>query len=264
MMSKLRTRVAATVAVALVGFPASAMASDEEVLADTDHVQVTREGDWVHHRYKQDLGGKQSRRTHRGQRLGDGGCRFSGSETADPDAFDGPVEERQVAVNIASCVMITELGRPPSDGRAGEQQAAPTEEGLEVASLATSRSAWHKTYFEDPSGLDQTSARTNVSWTFDGSCVTGSWNHVTNYGTFGSWSRVSSNTTKSSGCSGAVTSSRSEFLSQTYCAGFDTRNEYDPNWVSGEGDGTYDMTWSADAWGGCSSVLSFHRTHGYS
>lgn len=132
--------------------------------------------------------------------------------------------------------------------------------------LAATKSAWHKTYHEDPPGIDVSSAKTNVSWSYDGSCVTDSWGHRTNYGWFqqSGWTKVSSNTTAWRGCSYARTTSNSEFLNGVFCATIDTRTAYGPNEIRGQENGSYTMHWNGDKWGGCTALLSWHRSWGSS
>lgn len=128
-----------------------------------------------------------------------------------------------------------------------------------------SRTAWHRTYYEDPPGIDVNSAKTNVSWTYSGGCVLSSSNHVTNYTWFvpTGWYRLSSSTTSGRICSYARTTSNSAFRNYPFCVSFlSTTTRYEPNEIRGRPDGSYSMTWTASKSGDCSSLLSFHRTHG--
>jgi hypothetical protein len=294
-MNKARSGVALTaLALGLLGAGAASAAPQgdpPEVLAETDHVTVTRDGDWVRHDFTEPVGRNVEQREYDGRRADHGGCRFSGEQTVGPEDAGKVFEERQIAVNLRDCTMITEVGEidraddVPQEGMRSETEVADAEGGLVAASAVTAapnasepeqagtvlaassnKSAWHRTFYEDPPGLDVNSAKTNVSWSYNGSCVTNSWGHSTNYDWLwqSGWTKVASGTTSWQGCSYARTTSNSEFLNGVFCATIDTRTEYRPNELKGQENGNYTMAWDADAWGGCSSWLSFHRSWGSS
>lgn len=182
------------------------------------------------------------------------------------------MEEREVANNTRNCVMVTEVGEQvnTADDAAGyeflveEAMMTTATEEVQPTRAAASASAWHKTYYEDPPGIDVNSATTNVSWSWNGSCVTDSWDHYTTYGWFeqSGWRKDWSSTTAWQGCSYARTTSNSHFFNGAFCVGIDTHTEYVPNQIKGEENGYYTMTWDANKWGGCNWLLSFHRSWG--
>ena len=132
---------------------------------------------------------------------------------------------------------------------------------------AATRTAWHKTYYEDPLTIDVNSARTNVTWTYSGGCVQSSWGHTTNYGWFTptGWYKVLSSTTSGRNCSYARTTSYSTFGNWPFCSpSIFTTAKYAPNEIKGRWDGAYVMRWDATKSGDCAYLLSFHRRHGYS
>ena len=232
-------------------------------------MSVIRDGDWVRYRYTEPMA-EARQITYRGQRDGDGGCSFTGKETV--PAGDGVIasHEREVATNLESCTTKMERGTlasASSDSDTGatltEGADAPLGDSAAPSASLASRTAWHRTYFEDPPGIDVNSARTNVSWTYDGSCVTSSWDHVTNYTWFTGWSKDSSSTTAARICSYARTTSYSTFKNTVFCNPLaSTWTHYEPNRLRGQEDGGYDMYWEWRKSGDCSSLLSFHRTYG--
>lgn len=300
-MNKMKVGVAlAALALGVLGAGTASAASGvpeepggaSEVLVETDHVTVTRDGDWVRHDYTDPLAADVEHRQYDGRRAKHGGCRFAGEQTVGPEDTGKVFEERQVAMNLRDCTMITEVGEvdsvddEPQEGMRSETEQAVAEgavvaaavvegapdasgaesEGTVVLASSSSKSAWHRTFYEDPPGLDVNSAKTNVSWSYNGSCVTNSWGHTTNYDWLwqSGWTKVVSGTTSWQGCSYARTTSNSEFLNGVFCVTIDTRTEYRPNQLKGQENGSYTMSWDADAWGGCSSWLSFHRSWGSS
>lgn len=99
---------------------------------------------------------------------------------------------------MVDCVMTTEMGvsadQTNSDQKGstyvtesarstkgfGFTQAAA---GTGVVALAsTTKSGWQKTYYEDPVGKDVNSSKVNLTWTYNGTCVTSMSNNTTNYG----------------------------------------------------------------------------------
>lgn len=249
-----------------------------EVLARTDAVTIRQEGNWVRYEHAEALRAAE-RRTYRGKRLDGGGCAYEGEEVA---AVGEVVEEREVAHNARACLMVTErAARPAVEGDAtvadspGAGHTSETEEATpEVAgsdgagaeaSVAATHAAWHQTRYRDPIFITVNGATTNVTWQSDGTCVSNSWGHTTDYTwlTASGWGKNWSETHASRDCAGATTTSNSAFVNGTFCVGgADTHTEYVPNTIRGQADGTYHMTWSASKSGGCSSLLHFNRTHG--
>lgn len=249
-------------------------AQNSEVLARTSNVTISRVGPWINYQYTSSLLGVQ-RRTYEGRRDGAGGCIYSGEETVLPGAGTGITEEREIASSTEDCIMVTETGRRPStpeQSAAGMRTevarvstATSPSQPEDVTPAATTRSARHKTYYEDPPGLDVNSAETNVTWTYSGGCVTSSRDHYAYYGWLAGsgWRKDSSRESAARFCEYARTTSHSYFFNGAFCVGIDTRTQYAPNEIKGQSNGTYYMKWSASKSGGCTSLLSFHRTHGY-
>lgn len=271
--------VGCVAAVALVATPSAA--TDSDVIADTDNVTVTRDGDWITRQYQEDLADSTERR-YAGIKT-EQGCVYSGSETVDPDKIDGVVEEREIAHNEAQCILVTEVGvQSAADISNPDELTTITEEGTEVSTeegamagrqatpqagptaRLASRSAWHRTYYEDPFAIDVNAVKTNVTWSYNGSCVTSASGQTASYSYFhtSGWSIDWKATTKGRTCSSGWTKGRAQFFNGIFCAGGDTYTKYDPNRINGQENGTYTMNWTVNKWGACNSWLSFHRTHG--
>lgn len=275
-----KTAVAITTGILSLGMVSAASADNAgEVIAASDYVSVVRDGDWVRHDYKENLGGEVTTHTYNGipTRLG---CSFEGSDS-DADTSDPGVvfEERQVAVNLVNCTLVTETGIALDQSESVQEGLATATDSVKspnanvstqklttysaVALASTTRTLWQKTSYEDVVGLELNSSKVNLSWTYNGSCVTASTQPASTYfwrnGT--GWSKVSGATTYSRTCTEAYSRSTSEFLNQTFCLTIDTRTKFWPNKVSGHEDGTRTNYWIADAWGGCSGTVSFHRTY---
>jgi hypothetical protein len=224
-----------------------------------------------------------TRRTVRGVPI-DGGCQFSGQETAGNDPR--PVLERSVALDTTTCAMVVERGYVPaehvekvSDGAheagaapgvsssteygtpASEQDAGTDEAGI---MLTRRREAWHRTWWRDPPGIVVNSVKTNVRWTYDWSC-TSNGNYWTDYTWFSGsgWSKQASNTQIFNGCIAQTTSSYAHFRNGIFCFTIDTHAYYDRTVISGRIDGSYLMSWNTWVSGGCTSLLSFQRSHGF-
>lgn len=258
--------------------PPAALDDSGAVVASSPHVTIRKDGDWTRYAHSSDLEDVDWR-TYQGERTERGGCRYSGEETATPTG--DVIEEREVANNSRDCTLVTEIGTSSQDseraddhGQEGYEEsseeaqptrdAGPVAEGDGFGALAT-YSAWHRTRYRDPVFLTVNRATTNVTWTSNGSCVTGSSGQTTDYYWLSGsgWSKDSSSTTSSRNCSGATTISNSEFVNGTFCVGgADTHTEYTPNTIKGQPSGNYHMTWSVDKSGGCDWMLHFNRGHG--
>lgn len=242
------------------------------IMAETDYVTI-REGDgWTSFEYRDALSNAE-RRLHEGKRDGDV-CVFSGSRTVSGESGTVSVE-REIATNISSCLMVTEVGEidalavdslEQEGGLEAQEVAVPitSDDVGQVAALA-SRSVWHRTRYVDPPGITVTRATTNVTWNYSGGCVTSSSGHVTNcyWAAATGWSKTSSGTTSSRNCAGATTRSNSYFSNSFFCIGNPTAyTQFTPNSIRGNPNGTFTANWSASKSGGCSSWLSFHSHTG--
>lgn len=248
------------------------------VVFEGSDLVVREAGEWITFDHKSPMP-EAERHVHQGDRL-DGTCSYSLSRTID-GSTDEISEQREVAHNQSTCVMVTEIGsRPrsqvdleePQEGGAELSESvvpSSTEADLisdsgPIAPLAV-RSAWHRTRYRDPALLTVTRATTNVTWDYNGSCVTNSWGHTANYYWLvaSGWSKTSSSISATRNCSGATTRSNSYFRNSLFCVGQPTTyTRFTPNTVRGNANGSYTVTATPSKSGGCSSWLSFQSHAG--
>lgn len=219
----------------------------------------------------------------------DGGCKYHGEEVVAPGSIPGGmvVLEREIAHDMTTCTLTMERGFTPKDD-GPEESGQATDVVLDtldaltgggVIAAATTRRAYHKTFYEDPPGIDVNSVRAEVEWTSDGVCVDslisnhrGEWGWFTPSG----WYRTRDAFNTYKDCAGASTSVEGRFQNDVFCRALvgpvwsliwgsdaSTWTEYDPTFIKGQLDGTYFMQWNAYKGGGCSNLLSFQREHGY-
>lgn len=224
----------------------------------------------------------------------DGGCQFSGQDVGGHDPR--PVLERSISIDGATCEMRLERGYVPErhvdalmdsstdTGPSGPGVATATEHAAAERSGASTadetgsgepdsdvgaavtrrREAWHRTWWRDPPGLVVNSVQPNVRWSYDWSCASNGvyWTDHTWLSGSG-WSKVASNTQAFYGCGAQTTSSYAHFRNGAFCFGVDTHAYYDRTVITGRSDGSYHMSWNSWVSGGCTSLLTFQRSHGY-
>ncbi|MDP3950310.1 hypothetical protein [Microbacterium sp.] len=245
---------------------------EASVLASTDNVVITQDGDWMRYAYSERLEDPQ-KFSYRGTPDGTGGCTFSGEDEAgsDDQAPGIVVYEREIATNLKTCIMQVERAEVASGGEPGPGAArddgAPDviDEDSGFTLAATSRSAWHRTSYKDPPGYLVNWSRATVLWSYSGGCVTsGSGYAQYDWIWQTGWWKSSSSVTTDKNCTRYRVTSNSKFSNTVFCnPAVLTTTEYVPNSIRGRADGTYRMVWTAKKSGDCSYLLSFHRTHGY-
>lgn len=247
-------------------------AGESVILASSDHVVVTAKGGWILYDFSDEVKFSESR-SYSGTSDGSSGCVFTGQEAFVPESSTRgmTVHEREVATDLAHCVMVTERWMDENPDVAPEPLASEEVDTVgsspDYSTAAASRSAWHRTRYEDIAGLEVNWSRVHVSWTYTGTCVTSSWGHYTDYWWQGltGWVKASSSTTSGRSCAEARTTSNSLFVNYPFCVPtMATFTSFTPNEVRGRYNGAYIMNWSASKSGDCSSLLYFYRTHGYS
>lgn len=139
----------------------------------------------------------------------DEGCLFSGWDEGGSDPR--PVVDWSVAVNIELCMAVMERGYLPDEaadlaeadaGAASEVEFPLDEDGedaggeaLSAAAAVPRKHAWHRTFWEDPPGIDVNGVKVNVRWSYDGRCTHDS-SHWTDYDWFSpsGWRKIASDT----------------------------------------------------------------------
>lgn len=255
---------------------------DKTVLYSDSRVTIVREGDWVRKKYVDSLPNA-SKKTIRGERVEaetgpeGGGCRYADSGTVTTLLPGTRNVEREVAHNASACLIDLEsavigakAARSAPEGQTtGSESASPAA----LAGLATSANAraYHKTFFEDPPQRDVSSSRAEVSWSYDGYCVTNSWDHWHRWGwlSFTGWTVEGTSVSADRTCDYATTSAYAKFKNEPFCDvvfGFPmpaTFTEHDVTLIQGRWHGGYYWYYSFYKWGGCNDLLNFEHEHGF-
>lgn len=174
------------------------------------------------------------------------------------------VDEKQVSHDVATCTLTMNRRFVPAE--------TVNVGGNASAQISRLEAAFHKTYYEDPPGIDVTSVTVEVAWMADDVCTSnfGS-NHdaSTGYFEYTGWVQDYAHWSRASDCSGATTRIDAKYYNSTFCPallgvlGPTTHIEYAPTLVKGLRNGQYYTEWAAYLWGGCKEMLTFGRTHGH-
>lgn len=209
----------------------------------------------------------------------DEGCLFSGEDESSSDPRI--VVDWSVAINVELCLAVMERGYLPdqeaadwaeADAGAATAVELPLDaagddaagEVLSAVPAVPRKHAWHRTFWEDPPGIDVNGVKVNVRWSYDGRCAYDS-SHWTDYDWFSpsGWRKIESNTRTHKACDARTTSSYAHFKNAAFCATVDTDTYYDRTVIVGRKDGGYTMGWDSYVRGGCSTLLRFSRAHGW-
>jgi hypothetical protein len=199
------------------------------------------------------------RYTLKGARTADGlGCRFQLPALELPPGKTA-IASRQVSVDHATCTSQVEVGTPteplgkePSDGRRSTGSARSTQArgaGSAPMSVLASETAYFRVWWEDVVGLKVTEVRSNIAWSYNGSCVTSASGSYYNYWRTGTgWRRDSYGSWVSRTCSVAKVWSDATYHNSIFCAGGTVRNYYDNvevrGWNTGGLGGSVYRTWT--------------------
>lgn len=242
---------------------------------------VRQSGDWTHYdRSDVDLSSaKWKVESFRGKRTSDGGC--STLFTASRPANARQVEGVEVAFNSVTCetrMATRELGesesvsrtdthnqqrqgldRSSSMGAHGEATGPEVKTRSALIATAT-RSAFTKSWFEDPSGIDVTYTEVGTTWTYGGGCVSGvsGWYNHSYFVPTGWWVIGGPSWNNSYTCSQSTSNLYAAYANELFCPGTGnlTYNIYNRTRVEGKADGSVFYAWPATKSGGCSSLLS--------
>jgi hypothetical protein len=257
--------------------PTGGSVEEPTVLAKSDQVTVIQDGDWVRHEYVQPLPNAKTQEiagTHLTGPDGTQGCGYRGSETAEANSLsrDEVLYSREIASNLEDCTLVLETAVLSvdeakefgvADDDASDESKVASSDGL--TTNATTTGKYQKLYYEDPPQIDVTSVTARLRWTWTGSCTTWS-QHQAAWGWYSSsgWSRTNSwyGYDYANCAYGATTSNTGQYRNGSFCASVDTWNEYYTNYLQGHSDGSSYYEWSANKWGGCANLLSFHRAVG--
>jgi hypothetical protein len=225
--------------------------------------------------------------TVKGERVAPGTCKYSSSLQLAPG--EQAIREDSIAFDDASCTMTVVRGTPADPSQPEGAPDATTAEsdpaawsykeggaaatgassapGVDSASATTALAAvhsagYHKSYYEDPVGIDVNSVRNNVNWYWNGSYVYNGYcsYHYGWYSTSG-WGLKENNffCRYENSQTQVRSSSYVHFKNGIFCAFIDTHTYYDRNNAYGKYNGYLVGTVSAYKQGGCTGLLSFHH-----
>jgi hypothetical protein len=204
-----------------------------------------------------------------GTRVTPNECAYSLTLTLAPG--QRAVREDAVAENQTTCTMRVQRGVPADLTEAPEESgmsvasfsATPTEvSGGPIGTLAVHSKGYHKSYYEDPVGIDVNSVRNNVDWVWNGSRVSNGLCEA-HYGWFAGsgWGLHENNffCRYESSQTQLRSSSFAHFKNGIFCAFIDTHTYYERNNAYGRANGDLVGTVNARKSGGCTGLLSFHH-----
>jgi hypothetical protein len=212
-----------------------------------------------------------------GKRVGLNVCEFTSTLTV--RRGQPPVREDVVAVDDATCTATVQRGTPAVLGPDGDGPADPAEtvangRGTPAANAVATRSrrakaraaatihsaGYHKSYFEDPPGIDVNSVRNDVDWRWNGVRVSDGfceWHH----GWFAGWERREHNffCRYENEQRQLRSSSFVHYRNGIFCLTIDAHTWYERNNAYGRrnGDLVGTVNWRKE--GGCVGLLSFHH-----
>jgi hypothetical protein len=217
---------------------------------------------------------------------GTGGCVMPSGKMKLPSG-QSAIEQREIALDPATCAATFEEGVPPADEVTGDALRETPATGYGSTAQANVRapsataqaarvrhrvvahaasyiytSGQEKDWWEDPAGIDVNKTISHVSFYYGGGCVHnpvnwwGEWFWYTTSG----WSLVSNSNYGDASCSLAYSSSWGHMHNWAFCAAW-VDSYYDRTIVNGNPDGGLWASWNSyntGAW--CKSLLSFHRS----
>lgn len=205
-----------------------------------------------------------------GKHVAGSACEFSSTVTLSPGEI--AVREDVIAVDDASCTARVERGVPadvaeqPVESGMSEESGSAAPDGETATSPADTQAVhskgYHKSYFEDPPGIDVNSVQNSVDWVWNGNTVSNG-HCAYHYGWFSGsgWGlhennffcRYENNQTQ------VRSSSYAHFKNGVFCFFIDTHTYYNRNNAYGKANGYLvgQITWRKS--GGCIGLLSFHH-----
>jgi hypothetical protein len=209
-----------------------------------------------------------------GQRVVNG-CMFSFTGTA---ATGSPeLEWDEVAFDPATCAAVYAVG-PVQDATAGpgdSSDAAGAGDangnayGHDKHGGADPTSAFYlRTFYEDPVGIDVTSLRNDVEWTYNYTCNSSyKWKRTARWYTLSGWYLRYVNDRPSLGCNNAISNSDALMENDFFCSPESVYTHYNFNHeVDGKPNGSVVYSWNDyvdSTFGICYRLLSHHHSQGF-
>jgi hypothetical protein len=203
-------------------------------------------------------------------------CEFTSTLKLAPG--QAPIQEDVVSVDDATCTATVQRGTPaviaPDSDVATDPRETVSNGTLAPASTAVASArrpramaaaavhsiGYHKSYFEDPPGIDVNSVRNTVDWRWNGTTVSNGLCSA-NYGWFTGWSRVAHNffCRYEDSQRKLRSSSFAHYRNGIFCLTIDAHTYYERNNAYGRRDGYLIGTVNWRKEGGCVGLLSFHH-----
>lgn len=202
--------------------------------------------------------GNASLRTLVGSHTAGGGCTFRLPELELAPSGTA-IEARQLDTNFADCTTTVEVGTPLTDADAATEGTFDNEVATPVGRAsrsddqfgvtATSSSGYYRVWWEDVINLRVHEVKTNISWTWDGSCVTASSGSANYWWLSGTgWSKNSSSSYIARSCSNARVYTDATYKNGAFCWPGTVWSYYDNVTAQGKSDGWLygwvDGTWT--------------------
>ena len=154
----------------------------------------------------------------------DGGCLIQ-PPALELGPLEAAVEQRQLSLDRATCTAVFETGTPETvvtgDEPGGVSEtviADAPRDGRTLSAIAATSSAYYEVWWEDFVNIDTTKVRSNIAWTWNGSCVTsasGSGYFWWRSGT--GWSLVSRSSFITTGCTSRRVYSDAHYRNGSFC-----------------------------------------------
>lgn len=203
-------------------------------------------------------------RTVQGQPAG-GVCNFTftGSLGRGARGF----EEDEVAFNPSTCQAVYAVG-PIQHPQAAAGEVSRSASGASPANAASSGgdpAFYMKTFYEDPVGIDVTSLRNDLEWSYSGGCVRSyKWKRNATWYSPSGWGLNSIGDSPWINCGSAGSNSHADMENNIFCAFTNTWTHYYYNhYVKGTPDGVAHYGWNDADSGACSGLLSHHYSVGW-
>lgn len=203
------------------------------------------------------------------------GCSFSfaGSFTAGSPG----IEEDEVAFNPSTCQAVYATGpvqhvaSDVNEGTSSSSGSGPSRGTVTSAttSLAAdpTKAYFLRTWYEDPLGIDVTSLRNDVEWSYvPGVCNTSyKWKRHATWYTTTDWYLQAAGDQPSFTCGNAQSNSHADMANGSFCAPLNTTytHYYYTHYVWGGYNGNAHYGWHDEKVGPCSTLLSHHYSVGW-
>lgn len=197
-----------------------------------------------------------------------GACHIPVTGSLSPGS--APVEQQVTAIQYGTCKAMVEEGTPQSPN-SGASSTGSSTSGTQAslgtsptgAAPAISEEGWVHGWYTDPLGIDVTGSVDYVSWTGNGTCVTGGGaGHNLGWDGGTGWAVQSNSTSSGYDCSDIWSQNITTFVNHVFC-GVTDWTYFDPDWAHGHPAGNLTYYGNIYANGACHYLLSAHITGGF-